>query len=170
MKYLVRAVGVAIVVVLAIFAVNYARLQAPVRPAIAEGIEVWTHYRYGVRPDVIVFDLRTIAPENAPAQVYGSLFRAAERLKDRSFSSVILAHRGTAKFVLDGASFREIGRTNDFQNPIFTIRTLPEKLSTPDGKPAFPSWSGGLLGVLSKQMEDVNRLSERWFISDLAGS
>ena len=120
---LVAAVAIAAVVA----AANFMRLRSPTRDALADGVSAWTYYRYGVQPDVIVFDLRGVAPDAAPAKVYGSLFRTAEALKDRSFSQVVLAYRGRAKFLLDGDDFREIGRSQAYQNPIYTLRTLPEK-------------------------------------------
>jgi hypothetical protein len=48
------------------------------------------------------------------------------------------------------------------------MRTFSENLVTPDGQRAFPVWTGGLLGVLQKQMEDFNEFHQRWYIRDLA--
>ena len=44
---------------------------------------------------------------------------------------------------------------------LYLIRTLPKKLFNPDGTAAFGRWEGGLLGVLSKQMEDVSAAALR---------
>jgi len=38
---------------------------------------------------------------------------------------------------------------------------------TPDGKKAFGTWTGGLLGVLSKQMEDFGEFHEKWYVEDM---
>ena len=56
------------------------------------------------------------------------------------------------------------------QNPVYTIRTFPEHLSRPDGAQAFSTWTGGILGVLSKQMDDFNKFNKEWYIEDLSSS
>ena len=48
------------------------------------------------------------------------------------------------------------------QNPVYLIRTLPEKLYKPTGEGAFGQWTGGLLGVLGKQMDDANTAAKQW--------
>ena len=79
----------------------------------------------------------------------------------------IQAYKGRTKFILDGDDFREIGRENSWQNPVYTIRTLPEKLRTPDGRRAYSSVSGGLLGVLSVQMNNVNEIARDWYLNEM---
>lgn len=93
------------------------------------------------------------------------LFKAAEALQNRSYDSVVLAYRGEARFLMDGAYFQEIGATRQTQNPVYTMRTMQEHLSDPDGTPAFQQWSGGWLGVLGKQLEDHNEFHKRWWVS-----
>jgi hypothetical protein len=64
---------------------------------------------------------------------------------------------------MKGEDFKSIG--SEFaagQNPVYLIRTLPEKLYHPNGDAAFPHWEGGLLGVVGKQMDDVNAMARRW--------
>jgi hypothetical protein len=69
---------------------------------------------------------------------------------------------------MSGSVFASLG--SEFsagQNPVFLIRTLPEKLRTPDGHPAFETWTGGLLGVLGAQLEDHAEFHRRWYLNDL---
>ena len=47
------------------------------------------------------------------------------------------------------------------------MRTFPENVYRPDGARAFDSWTGGVLGVLGKQMEDFNEFHKQWYIEDL---
>jgi hypothetical protein len=35
-----------------------------------------------------------------------------------------------------------------------------------DGDNAFPTWSGGLLGILKEQTEDFNEFHKKWYIND----
>ena len=73
------------------------------------------------------------------------------------------------KFFLKGGYFNKIGTEYIFQNSFYTLRKLPENVCLLDGSPAFSTWSGGLLGVVGKQMDDLNEFHERWYISDIIG-
>jgi hypothetical protein len=48
------------------------------------------------------------------------------------------------------------------------MRTLPENIHQLDGSAAYGTWTGGLLGVWGKQMEDLGKFSEDWYLRDLA--
>ena len=69
----------------------------------------------------------------------------------------------------DGDEFLKIGQEYSYQNPVYSVRTFPEKLRVPSGEPAYSSWTGGLLGVVGAQMDDVNEMARAWYISDLLG-
>jgi hypothetical protein len=97
--------------------------------------------------------------------LFRGVFQSAQALYDakRSFDRVILARDGTPVFVMKGEEFLQIGMEYGAgQNPVYLIRTLPEKLYRPSGKPAFGRWEGGLLGVLGKQMEDATNAAKQW--------
>ncbi|BCG73329.1 hypothetical protein MesoLj113a_44870 [Mesorhizobium sp. 113-1-2] len=68
---------------------------------------------------------------------------------------------------MDGDYFRQIGREREWQNPVYVIRTLPENLKRIDGEPAFDTWTGGWLGVASKQMEDHAEFHKQWYLRDM---
>jgi len=74
--------------------------------------------------------------------------------------------KGKAKFILDGAHFKEIGESYDYQNPIYLVRKLPENVYRLDGTQAFPGWTGGWLGVALKEMEQHNEMHKEWYIQD----
>ena len=115
-----------------------------------------------VHPSDITLDLVTI-DSIATVDLARGLFQSAEALKDREFGKVTLARGGKTVFVMSGADFKALGLdVAAGENPIYLIRTLPEKLMLADGRPAFGSWSGGWLGVLNKQMEDVNAFGPAW--------
>lgn len=148
--------------------INQVRVNAPAQDA-THTAQVWAYYRFGVLPTVIVFDIRDLTPTASAASVIGDLLRLSAELKDREFDAVHLAWRGETRFILPGEQFRTIGREYAYQNPVYTIRTLPQHLLRPDGRPAYSTWSGGMLGVLGAQMEDVNRFAGEWFIDDYIG-
>ncbi|WP_313143081.1 hypothetical protein [Stenotrophomonas sp.] len=156
-----------------VFVWNYTTLQRQARDMHTAdsrnaGIEVFTHYGYFVNPKVLVFDLRALSGDNSPMNVTRTLLQFAERQKHRRFDRVILAHKGTAKFELKGDYFHALGNDYEHQNPVYTLRTLPENVYQLDGARAFGTWTGGLLGVVGKQMEDLNELHQQWYLAEYA--
>lgn len=156
----------------ALFFLNYANLQMPFSRVVAAdprnaGIEVKAHYGNYYDLSVLVFDVRRIEGEKAPLDVFRIFLQYAAEVKDRHFDHVVLASRGMEKFQLKGDYFNQLGREYGEQNPMYTARSFAENLFTPDGKRAYETWTGGLLGVLGKQMEDFGDFHKRWYIEDL---
>ncbi|MDF1710521.1 MAG: hypothetical protein P1U72_20730 [Paracoccaceae bacterium] len=151
--------------------INVLRVQMPAQEALrhTNGITVGSYYRFGVIPDTIVFDLWRVGDEASGAMILGRFFQFAEEMKDREFREVRLAHKGKTKFILDGDDFQEIGEQLSWQNPIYLIRTFPERLKTPEGRQAYDTWTGGMIGVVNVQMEDVNEMTHEWYLKDLIG-
>lgn len=168
MNWIKLAVGASILLA-GVVAVNAVRVYMPGQEALkyTEEIKVASYYRFGIVPDSIVFDLRHVGWDASGALILGRFFAFAEDFKDRKFREVRLAYKGRTKFILDGNDFNEIGRNNSWQNPIYTVRTFPEKLRKPDGTRAYSSWSGGILGVLGAQIDDVNEITRDWYLNDM---
>jgi hypothetical protein len=151
---------------------NQVTLQAPMQEALEAdsrnvGIEVRVHYKYYLMPGVVVYDLRQVSPDKAPVDVFRVFLQFADAMKGESFDRVELAFRGETKFILDGPAFHEIG--NDFgeENPMYIVRTFPERLRTPDGDRAFARREGETLALVGTQMEDFSEFQRRWYIEDL---
>lgn len=159
----------ALAAVACVGAVNAARFYPQVNAATGHqgNLTVMAYYRFGVVPDRIVYDLWDVGWDASTAQVMGGLMRFSAEMKDRDFAAVHLAYKGKTKFILDGDDFRQIGREFAWQNPVYLLRTFPEKLRHPDGSRAFDTWSGGVLGVLNAQLEDLNEVGQQWFIEDM---
>lgn len=83
-------------------------------------------------------------------------------MSDREFREVVLAWCGEERFILNDRYFLEIGKEAGYQNPIYNIIKLPEKLTRSDGTEAFPKWPGGMLSVHGEQMDDVNKFAREW--------
>jgi hypothetical protein len=133
-----------------------------------KGVVAFAHYDRFVMPGTIVFDLRAVADTTSPADIFRVLLQFAASQKESEYSAIKLAFRGEPKFLLKGNYFHTLGTEYGTQNPVYTMRTLPENLYRPDGTPAFGTWTGGLLGVLGKQMEDFTEFHKQWYINDLA--
>ena len=161
----------AIVALAGVVGLNVGRVHLAAWEAVKyDDVNVAAYYQMGVIPDAIVYDVWDLGPTASQAEVLGGFLRFADQLKDREFREVRLAFRGETKFILPGRDFAVMGDEYDWQNPVYTILTFPEKLTHPDGRPAFDSWSGGWIGVMSAQMDDVNELGREWYLDDLLGS
>ena len=161
---------IALTFLLAIVTYN-AWVTLPVRSALADEKEysVLAYRRWLISPSSVVFDVRGVEGTASMVGMDRALFKAAEALKDRDYDQVILAHRGTAKFILDGARFNTIGQERSSQNPIYVIRTIQQDIKNMDGSPAFGTLSGGWLGVLGAEMEQHNEFHQKWWVEDETG-
>jgi hypothetical protein len=119
---------------------------------------------------VLVYDLRAVALTKSMADVFRVFLQFAQTEKSRQFKSVELAFRGHPRFLIDGKYFKELGEEFGTQNPVYTMRTFPENLSKPDGSRAYPTWNGGLIGVVGKQTEDFNDFHRQWWMEDVVAS
>ncbi|MDD2467153.1 MAG: hypothetical protein PHI97_24455 [Desulfobulbus sp.] len=152
---------------------NYTTVSRPASQAISvdprnKGVDIFVHYKWFTDPNILVFDLRSVSGNNSPADVTRTLLQSAEILKNNKINLVILSCKGNPKFMLKGNYFHTLGAEYGIQNPVYTLRTLPENIYDLDGKQVFGAWTGGVLGVIGKQMEDLNELHRRWYLSDLA--
>jgi hypothetical protein len=148
------------------------KLQSAVDRAIESdarnnGIKVSAYYRDAFGNSVIVFDLQDVSGSKSRLDVFRLLLDFADEIQEEHCEWVELAYRGETKFKVEGYYFRQLGRERSVQNPANTIRTFPENLKTPSGGRAYPEWTGGLLGVLNKQMEDFNDFHDKWYLDDL---
>jgi len=113
----------------------------------------------------LILDLSRVSSAS-PVDLFRGVFQSPEALYeeiDINFDKVILARQGKPIFFIEGGDFSTLGAEfKNGQNPIYLIRTLPEKLHLPGGESAFPRWEGGWLGVFSKQMEDANQAAWQW--------
>jgi len=161
---LIVAIGVA---ALALLGFNLS-ITAPVAAGLAaddrNAAVTLVGYRSALlHPTEITLDLWAAGEGAAPLDLFRGLMQAAEALKDRRFSQVTLARGGRTVFVLDGADFQALGAAYAAgENPVYLIRTFPEKLHTANGQAAYGAWEGGWLGVLTRQLEDANAFAEAW--------
>ena len=120
--------------------------------------------------NVLIYDLISVAPTNSAADVFRVLLQFAQAEKARQFKALQLNFRGAPRFLIPGDYFRELGEEFGAQNPVYTIRTFPEHLTNIDGSRAYATWSGGLIGVVGKQIEDSNDFHRRWWMDELLNS
>ena len=161
--------------IVTVYGFNYVNLQSPMNRVLRadarnEEIVVSVHFSAYVNPSVLVYDLRSVAGTKSRADIFRVFLQFASAVKTQRFDAVEMAFRGTTKFKISGEYFRKVGEEYSWQNPVYTIRTFPQNLMRPDGVKAYPGWTGGLLGVVSKQMDDYRDFHKKWYVEDLARS
>lgn len=132
-----------------------------------DGIDVSVYYQNYINPNVIIFDLKHINLDKSQADVFRVFWQFSGALQGKNFDKVILAYQGKLKFYITGTHFYKLGIGYGIENPIYLTRTLPENIYKLDGERAFPIWTGGMLGVLNKQMEDFNEFGRQWYLNDV---
>lgn len=172
MKKLFWMIGAILIILIGIYLFNFINISQPTTNKINadirnEGIYIETHYKNYVLINILVFNLKTVPNDKAAVDVFRVFLQTSSALKDKKFDKVELEFKGTLKFTLNGDYFGQLGNEFGEQNPVYTIRTFPENLFLPNGETAYSKWEGGMLGVLNKQMEDVNDFNKKWYLDDI---
>lgn len=172
MKKSIIVIAILVFGVLSVFFVNYLMLGKPLAGIIESdsrnsGINIAVHYEYYANPSVLIFNIKEISGEKSATDVFRVFLQYAEVMKSNNFKIINLASKGKTKFFLKGDYFSALGLEFGSQNPVYTMRTFSEHIYKPNGKRAFGSWTGGLIGVLGKQMEDFTKFHKQWYIDDL---
>jgi len=131
-------------------------------------IKAHVRYQGWTNPRVIVFDIESVSPKASRLDVLRTFLQYAQAMKAERFRTVILACRGSNKFQMEGRYFNELGVNYETENPMYTIRTLPINVTAMDGSHPFDEYEGGILAVLSKELEQFADFSDRWYGRDLA--
>jgi hypothetical protein len=117
-------------------------------------------------PSTLVYDMERVSGSNSMADVFRLFLQFAERRKNDTYVAVLLVFRGKTRFKMKGAYYKQLGEEFSYQNAVYTVRTFPENLTNPDATPAYSTWTGGLLGVVNKQMEDFNDFHRKWWLDE----
>ncbi len=150
---------------------NYLSIWQPVSQTLSKDernstINVATYYQYAINPTVLVFDLRSVSATTSQADVMRVFFQTADSLHEKSFDQVILAYKGTAKFMVPGDHFKKIGVEYSWQNPVLLTRTFAQNVTDLNGERAFSTWTGGLFAVVKNQLDDLGSLHRQWYLND----
>ena len=145
----------------------YVTLKAPLARALRSdsrniGIEATTYYRYNLPGGSIVLNIDDVGSDTKNADIMRVLLQFAKTQQDTEHDWVILACRGTERFKIRGSHFRTMGVEYGSQNPMYTMRTLPENIYRLNGTRAYPVWEGGALGVMAEQMKNFSEFTTEW--------
>jgi len=168
MRRALRIGAFTVAVAFLVFISNYLPVGRPVSHALAEdsrnsALSLAAHHRFYLLPSSLVLRL-SAAGEASPADIWRAFFTAADALHERgtTYSEVRLVHGMNTVYTLSGEDFAEIGRERGAdENPVYMIRTLPEKLRKPSGEPAFYSGGGGIFGV-GEEIKNASAAALAW--------
>lgn len=170
--YIKIVVSIAVLAFMVVI-LNYFTVHRDMRETIGSdprnaGLVLYGYHDKLLIPGSIVVDLHDVSATNSAADVFRLLLQFSAKQKDKEYKKIFISFRGTPKFYLKGDYFTRLGNEYSTQNSVYTMRTFPENVFNVDGAPAYGTWTGGLLGVLGKQMEDFSDFHKRWYIADLA--
>lgn len=126
-------------------------------------VDVDVYYDGMFSTDVVVFDLKDGGSPNArridPVHL---LLQFAAKLDLTSVRRVVLARSKRHVFYIDASDLQRLADSYDGGGRVWAFNHLPESARTMSGSRAYGEWTGGLLGVLQKQMEDLDDLIRTW--------
>lgn len=124
-------------------------------------------FSFYVTGEIFRYCIDNVADQGSSMDVFRILLQAADNLKNQKFNQVELCFRGSTIFILPGEHFSTIGQEFEKQNPMYTVRTFPEKLKLPNGESAFKKHSGGALYLMRVQMADFKDMNSIWYLDEL---
>ena len=130
------------------------------------GIEISICYKSLEKKNIII-DINSVSNKKSRNDIFRCLLQIAEKLRNQQFKKVELACKGKSKFYITGKYFEKLGKEYSWQNPIYTQRTLPENIKNMNGTNAFSTWTGGRIGVMNRQLDDVLDFHDEWYWNDL---
>jgi len=113
--------------------------------------------------DSVVFDLRDGGSSSArridPVHL---LLEFSSKLDLNSIRRVILARNGRYVFYIESSELRPLASSYAGGGRIWSFNHLPESVRNMNGTRSYSEWSGGWLGVMKEQAEDLNDFIRDW--------
>ena len=121
--------------------------------------------------ETVVFDLRDSSSAGVrridPVHL---LMQFAGKLDLYSVHRIVLARNGHRRFYISGTDLRPLADSYAGGGVLWAFNNLPANVRRMDGTRAFDEWTGGWLGVLKEQTEDVNEFIGEWIGDRPAGN
>lgn len=172
MRKVIWVITILFITTITIFSFNYIKVVKPVNSVLKKDlrndrINIDLHFKYYIVNNTLIFNLKSVSNQSASADVFRVLLQTASALKDENFKELILCYKGIPKFKLNGEYFNILGKEYDTQNAVYTMRTFPQNILDINGNMVYNKWTGGLLRVSSKQIEDFNDFNSKWYLDEL---
>jgi len=126
------------------------------------GIFIKCYYESLFDEDIIMFDFLDVNGSVRRIDPIHLLLQFGNKITSINYKVLVLANNGEKIFMITKTSLSELSYEYTYGNPIWSLMHLPESLMLPDGSQAFPTWTGGILGVTAKQTEDLIFVISKW--------
>lgn len=159
----------------ALHAANYFMLQTAATKMIQEdsrneGLVVTLRYQHLYNYKKLVIDYRAITPPAGPVGVFRSLFQLARFLENRKFDQVILAYRGTPRFLLDGDTFISLGARYGNSKPLELILHMANNLRFINGDRVLQGRHSHYATLLESKLRSSEPVQDKAIADDLFSS
>lgn len=112
--------------------------------------------------EIVRLDITDVSASASIADVVRVTLCFAHGIDDMGYRDLELAAGGQVRYRTSRSSLSPLAQEFKTGNPVFAFRKWPSILRSTDGSQAFGEWTGGILGVLSKELEDVNSAVRFW--------
>jgi len=165
--YYAWMVAAIFVLILLLQGYAYVTLKAPLAKALGSdsrnrSIDASAYYRYNMPFGSVVLNIDDIGSDTKNVDTMRVMLQFAQSQKHSNHDWLILSCRGKEKFMIRGSHFKTMGVDYGSENPMYTMRTLPENVYRMDGRRAYPVWEGGALGVMAEQMKNFSEFTTEW--------
>jgi hypothetical protein len=110
----------------------------------------------------IVFDVRSCKGNCRLIDPLHLLLQFGYKVRDDRFGHLAISAGGQEVYRLAKSDVDELAREYELGGRIWAFNQWPERLRKPTGERAFGTWSGGLLGVIKGQIEDMTEAIKTW--------
>ena len=110
----------------------------------------------------IVFDVRCCKGNSRLIDPLHLLLQFGHKIKDVQIEYLSIAGGGEEVYRLAKSDLDELSDQYELGGRIWAFDHWPERLRRSTGGKAFNSWSGGFLGVMKAQAEDLNKALRAW--------
>jgi DNA-directed RNA polymerase subunit RPC12/RpoP len=125
-------------------------------------VDVSVYYRGYLSTRDIVFDFQTGAAKGRRIDPVHLLMQFASRLNLAGTDNVYLARDGDERFRVASRSLDPLASSYENGGRIWAFNNLPAAVRRIDGSQAYGEWTGGWLGVMKGQVEDLGSFLEQW--------
>lgn len=117
-------------------------------------------------PGNLVFDVRTLdRSETRLIDVLHLFLQFGSKIADTGASRITIAAGGREVFWIQKRDLDELSEQYRLGARLWAFNHWPERLRRPNGERAYGGWSGGALGVMSGQLEDMADALREWVAS-----
>lgn len=110
----------------------------------------------------VIFDVRRARDDARLIDPLHLFFQFGAKIEPMDASRIWMAAAGRAIFSVEKSQYSALSREYISGGQIVAFRLWPQSLKRPSGDQAFQAWSGGILDVLNRQLEDLNKALREW--------